>query len=171
MRYRNKEMYARAIRSGDLEIDDEGRVWRVVLSRLEFHYPINRRRAEYRDAAGYLVVRHRRSNLMAHRLVWWFFHGPIADEMEVNHVNGVKNDNRPENLEIVTPSENVRHAIRVLGTHRGERSSRAKLTGSDVLDMRARFASGERQVDIARRYRMSKSQVGYIVRRISWQHI
>jgi hypothetical protein len=43
-------------------------------------------------------------------LVWEAFNGPIPDRLEVNHRNGNKRDNRLENLELVTRSQNMAHA-------------------------------------------------------------
>jgi hypothetical protein len=45
-----------------------------------------------------------------HLLVADAFHGPRPAGLHVDHVNGDKADNRPENLEYVTPAENVRRA-------------------------------------------------------------
>lgn len=49
----------------------------------------------------------------AHRLVAMAWYGRF-DSLHVNHKNGVRVDNRPENLEWCTPSENVKYTFRVL---------------------------------------------------------
>ena len=41
-----------------------------------------------------------------HRLVYEAFVGAIPNGMQIDHINGVHHDNRPENLRCVTQSEN-----------------------------------------------------------------
>lgn len=69
---------------------------------------------------GYMVVnlchptRRLRETSYVHRLVATAFISDIPSGMTVNHRNGDKTDNRLENLEIVTYSDNMKHAYRVL---------------------------------------------------------
>ena len=67
------------------------------------------------DEGGYLRVGlwrdGRPSHEFVHRLVVAAFIGPIGPGMQVDHRNGVRTDNRVENLEVVTPLENIRRSI------------------------------------------------------------
>ena len=87
-----------------------------------------------------------------HRLVVEAFLGPSpTGKSQVNHRNGIKNDNRVENLEWVSAKENVVHAYATgLSAGRaGEQNPLAKLTESDVRAIRD---SSEPQSVLARRY-------------------
>ena len=121
-----EELAYQAVLMGELEIDSEGRIWRVAARR--WHrwqqrtrkIPCERHRAE-KDSGDYYQIRvmidRVRANALAQRLVWRHFHGPIPDGVTVNHENGNKKDNRPANLNLATYSEQILHAIHVLGRH------------------------------------------------------
>lgn len=59
-----------------------------------------------------------RKTVYVHRLVAEYFLERSPNATEVNHKNGIKEDNRYENLEWCTHGENIRHAIDVLGMNR-----------------------------------------------------
>lgn len=54
----------------------------------------------------------KRHYFKVHRLVYQAFVGPLDPNLQINHENGRKNDNRVKNLVQMTRVENVQHAIR-----------------------------------------------------------
>ena len=111
-----EECFIDRVNAGELEIDSKGRIWRLKIRRRGLLYPCKRRRAENGPVGGYFCLRAmmggRRVHVGAHRVVYWYFHGAIPHTYEVNHDNGIKTDNHPDNLEALTPGDNARHAHR-----------------------------------------------------------
>lgn len=71
----------------------------------------------------------------------------IHPELEVNHKNGKKHDYSLFNLELVTRSQNLIHSFQVIGNKptpgpKGELSSKAKLTSSDVHELYTFLGTG-----------------------------
>ncbi len=112
-----------------------------------------------------------------HRMVYEAFMGKIPEGLVINHKNGVKTDNRLENLEVMTTGENVLHGYRVLGRKgkaphhmRGEETGRAKLTNAEAEEIRYickhRLMTHKR---IAELYGISPSTVGGIAYNLTYQ--
>lgn len=53
---------------------------------------------------GYVVIRYNSEKYYAHRLIWIYLYGKIFTD--IDHINGIRNDNRQENLREVTRAEN-----------------------------------------------------------------
>lgn len=177
--------------SGLFEVDASGAIWRIAKRHGRgvkpgggYHSgatvsPCLRVRAEYRTRDGYLLVcaTIEKTKVVsgAHRLVWVRLHGPIPLGMTINHRNGVKDDNRPENLELATMSEQRRHALDVLNARRhrpiGSAHPKTKLSEADVLSIRSMRESGERVIDIAARFGMKPKAITAICTRKTWVHI
>lgn len=71
------------------------------------------RRAGAPKGNGYRVVRVDGRLMLEHRVVWALANGRDPGEVQVDHVNGVRDDNRPANLRLATNAENVRRRHRL----------------------------------------------------------
>lgn len=122
-----------------------------------------------RTRGGYVqVTRNSKPVGMAHRLIWEHVNGKIPDGLQINHINGVKWDNRIDNLEVVTPSENLKHAYDTgLTSAVGEKNGRSKLTAEDVRLIRQSTSSLR---TIAREFGVALRTVRNIRDGVSWRH-
>lgn len=75
---------------------------------------------------GYDEVFIYRKSRLVHRLVAMTYLSDYANELQVNHRNGIKDDNRVSNLEMSSQSENMRHSFRTL--HRNHPNKGKKLS-------------------------------------------
>jgi hypothetical protein len=95
-----------------------------------------------------------------HRLVAMAYIPNPENKPQVNHINGIKNDNRVINLEWVTAKENTHHAIdKNLVNNQGERNSGCKITYSQAKEIRL---DNRTQILIANDYGISRTQVSRI---------
>lgn len=65
------------------------------------------------DNHGYVRVNTALGRRCLHRIVYETFVSEIPEGMEINHIDGNKSNNALDNLELVTHSENMKHAYRI----------------------------------------------------------
>jgi hypothetical protein len=116
----------------------------------------------------------------AHRLSWLLENGPVPDGLSVLHRCDVRTCVRPDHLFLGTQLDNMRdmfakrrrppvrgdgHGARLKPwtRPRGESHPRARLTDSQVEEVRRRCRGGERQCDVARSLGVPSSHVSNIV--------
>ena len=107
-----------------------------------------------------------------HRLVLTAFMGPCPEGKECNHKDGVKTNNRVNNLEWISHAENNLHSHRVLGNKGpcGEQNGGAKLTENQVREIRD-LSGWYPQYKIAEMFSITCSTVYDIISRKSWKHV
>ena len=87
---------------------------------------------------GYRHVRLRGRLYKEHRVIYYLHTGVWPGKLQVDHINGVRDDNSPENLRLVTGKENARsyRAQRVVTTSKYRGVSRDKRSGKWAADIR-----------------------------------
>lgn len=117
-----------------------------------------------------------RKYVYVHRLVMLAFKGVCPEGMQVNHIDGNKINNHLNNLEYVTPQQNITHAQTVLGTHQGRKGLQVRgfkvvLNETKVREIRALSAQSTTHTQIARLYHVSIAAISLIVHRKNWKHV
>ena len=133
-------------------------------------------RKQYSFKNGYNVVRLSKNGktltVSCHRKIAEAFLPNPEKLPQVNHINGNKNDNRIENLEWVTISENVKHGYRIgHSDKKGEKHHSNKLKESDVFEIRRLLSDGLSCKEISYMYNVHRVTINYIKLRKSWKHI
>lgn len=80
------------------------------------------------------------------------------DRREVNHKNGLRNDNRAENLEWCTRSENALHSYRELGRS-GNLGRKSILTDEEVMEIRRESNAGSTIRSLSKKYGVSSGTI------------
>jgi len=132
--------------------------------------------AQHQSRIGYRQLKldddsGRRRTVGAHRAVASAFLGPIPRNLWVNHKNGIKTDNRLENLEVGTPSYNHLHASQILKRRyaRGEETACAALTTEAVEVIKELLTAGKSQYYISRAFQVSQNTISNIALGKTWK--
>lgn len=109
----------------------------------------------------------------AHRISFWIWHGrPVAKGLVVRHLCHQRECVNPCHLMEGTTAENNADTVQAGRQARGESSGMAKLTERQVVDIRARYTSGEvTMMDLSRHYDVDPALISGIVRGKSWIHV
>jgi hypothetical protein len=111
---------------------------------------------------------------LLHRLVLEEFVGARSEGFSCNHINGNKKDNRLENLEWVTVTENNQHALDtgLRSNGIGDTSFNHKLQESDVLEIKKLLHSGNvSQRSIAKNFNVHFATISQIKMGRNWTHV
>lgn len=107
----------------------------------------------------------------AHRFAWEQANRPLEPGEKVCHSCDTPRCVNPDHLYVGTQLDNMRDMrSKLRGTH-GEGHPNATLTDAIVIDIRLRVAAGETQKSVAAFYRVARSCVCKIVKRIAWSHV
>lgn len=143
----------------------KGRIKRVTSERIL---------ASVSDSKGYRLTHlckdGRRWLTQTHRLVAMSFLQPNLDGLTVNHLNGIKHDNRLVNLEVVSHKANIHHAIDngLRREYSGAGNPNAKLTAKEVSAIRNLIKAGKVAHYIAKQFNVSITCIDKIREGRTW---
>lgn len=136
-------------------------------------------KAQYLNQSGYPVVSiskgcGRPGSERVHRLVAKAF-GIISPGDHVNHMDGVKANNRLDNLEASNHDHNLAHAWRLglMKPAKGDGVASSKVTEKQAIEILKRYYSrtSATQRQLAKEFGVWSDTIGTIVRGSRWKHL
>jgi len=121
-----------------------------------------------KNTYGYGQITFDGKNWLAHRLMYLHCHGSLTPGLDICHSCRNKCVN-PDHLEEKTKKENAADRVRDGTNPSGEKHGSSKLSKKQVLEIRRR--SSEKQVDLAREFRVNFVTINDILSRVTWKHI
>jgi hypothetical protein len=125
----------------------------------------------YANVDGYGRIRVNRRLLLAHRVSYELFVGPIPAGAVIRHRCDVKGCVNPAHLESGTPLDNARDMVERGRQARGETNANTKLTAAQVMAARRRVANGETHRRVAADYGVAKATISHAVTGRTWRHL
>ena len=128
---------------------------------------------EFIGKDGYLRTQFGGKTRTVHRVIASAFVSSVVGKDFVNHKDGNKRNNRVDNLEWCTRSENMKHAYdHGLKNSDGVKNGRCKLTESDVLFVRDNFRRGDKACGcaaLAKRFGVVRQTISAVVNGQNWR--
>lgn len=165
---------------GHYKISNEGRVFsasRAITApsnRKRFLVgKIMRARISPQDGGCYIVLskNNRRKTVKVHRLVAIAFIPNPENKKTVNHIDGNRSNNRIENLEWATFSENGLHSCRVLRKNIGSNHASHKLSENDIPVIFSRKKDGVSTSEIASAFGVCSDSIRRVLDKRTWRHV
>ncbi len=114
-----------------------------------------------------------RIDFWTHRLIAETFIPNPKNLTDINHIDGNPSNNKIENLEWCTRSENMQHAHRtgLIKMPKGSKHHSAKLTEEQVLLIRHRRSNGQTATALGKEFKVSQRTISEICLKHIWKHI
>jgi len=129
-------------------------------------------RKEQLNTSGYYTISLKHKRVSLHNIIAFMKYGEKSIDLVVNHIDGIKTNNKPDNLEVITQSKNIQHAV-TLGLHKrttGENHWCSKLNDKKVREMKRLFNTGMQLNKIAEIYGVHETTVGRAIKGKLWKH-
>jgi len=161
-------------------VSDDGRVfsaWRQTGFHIWTQGKMLKELKKAKDEKGYEIVALMKDGKLTtkkvHQLVAFAFLKIQKGKFEINHKDGIKTNNRAENLEYSTHLENMRHAYRtgIRKNASGENAANAKLNEVQVKKIKEMLKCGIFGKQIAKIFNVHPTTISLIRNGFTWANI